>query len=255
MSVPSTVVDSSPPVLELVDIHKSFGAPVLSGVDLAVATGEAVGIIGPNGAGKSTLLNIVAGEFPADAGSVRLDGADITPTRSHQRCRLGMARTAQIPRPFESMTVFENVLVGAAFGGETRRSEADAARFAIDALERSGLGAKANDVAGSLRMLDRRRLELARALATDPRILLLDEIGGGLTDDEVGLLVSEVRTLNDEGISILWIEHIVHALEAVVDRLVLIAEGTALASGRPADVLADPTVQAVYLGIGDGVAA
>ncbi|MEZ5217262.1 MAG: ATP-binding cassette domain-containing protein [Ilumatobacteraceae bacterium] len=244
-----TSAATSRPALEVTGVAKAFGAPVLTGIDLAVASGEAVGIIGPNGAGKSTLLNIVAGELRADAGSVHLDGVDVSQLPAFRRCRSGLVRTSQIPRPFERLTVFENVLLGAVFGSRERRSERDATGPALAVLERSGLIDRANEPAGSLRMLDRRRLELARALVTEPSILLLDEIGGGLTDLEVVALVEEIKQINESGVTIVWIEHIVHALEAVVHRLVAIAGGVVVAAGPPAEVLADADVQAVYLGL------
>ncbi|MEM9133224.1 MAG: ATP-binding cassette domain-containing protein [Actinomycetota bacterium] len=238
------------PALDLRGIEKSFGNPVLTGVDLTVAAGEAVGVIGPNGAGKSTLLNIASGEIEADAGSIMFDGEDVTAAPSHTRCRRGLACTAQIPRPFERLTVFENVLVAAVFGHAQRRSERVAAGPAAAAIEQTGLADLANTPAGELRLLDRRRLELARALGTQPRVLLLDEIAGGLTEGEVHLLIDEILKLNAAGITILWIEHIVHALTAVVDRLIAIADGIVVADGDPAEVLADERVQQVYIGVG-----
>jgi branched-chain amino acid transport system ATP-binding protein len=166
---------------------------------------------------------------------------------AHARCRAGIARTHQIPHPFEAMTVFENVLVGATYGGG--QAEHDAYGPCWSALEQSGLGDKANARAGVLTLLERKRLELARALATRPRVLLLDEIAGGLTEPEVQALVAVVRRIREQGLAIVWIEHIVHALRSAVDRLVAIDAGRTLIDGAPDAVMASPAVQRVYLGV------
>jgi len=209
-------------------------------------------LIGPNGAGKSTMFNLIGGALRPDAGTVRLAGRDITALPAAQRCRLGLGRSHQIPLPFAGMTVFENVLVGAAFG--TGRSERQCHAPAVRVLERTGLLGKANRLAGSLTLLDRKRLELARALSTGPEVLLLDEIAGGLTDGECQELVVTIRAVRSEGVALIWIEHIVHALVSVVDRLLVLDFGHKIAEGMPREVLADARVQAVYLGI-EGVAA
>jgi branched-chain amino acid transport system ATP-binding protein len=219
---------------------------VLAEVDFRVGAAEAVGIVGPNGAGKTTLLNVLAGAVRPDAGGVRLAGQDITRLRPAQRCRRGIGRAFQIPRPFEGMTVLENVLVGAAYGAGLRRAEAY--RRCVDVLELCGLGPLANRRAGTLGLLHRKRLELARALATDPRVLLLDEIGGGLTDAEAVELVATVRLLRERGTAIVWIEHIVHVLLQVVDRLVCMDAGRVIADGDPAEVLREAAVVDAYLG-------
>ena len=207
-------------LLEVVDISKRFGGfQVIESFTFHVAEGEALGIVGPNGAGKTTLLNLVAGDLRPDRGSVRLGGVDISRQSAHARCRRGIGRTAQIPRPFEGLSVFENVLVGSTFGalGRLRGTAEDAA---VDALKTTGMLDQANVIAGTLTLLDRKRLELARALATQPSVLLLDEIAGGLTEAEVLELVDTIRGIRATGVSIVWIEHIVHAL---------------LARGRPDD--------------------
>jgi len=208
---------------------------------------EAVGVIGPNGAGKTTALNVMAGRLRPDRGAVVFDGRDITAMSAHARCRAGIALTHQIPHPFEAMTVFENVLVGATYGAG--RSERDAYAACFSALEASGLDGKSNARAGALTLLERKRLELARALATGPRVLLLDEIAGGLSEPEVQALVRVVAQIRDQGIAVVWIEHIVHALRSTVDRLVAISFGRSLMEGPPAAVMANPEVQRVYLGI------
>ena len=208
---------------------------------------EAVGVIGPNGAGKTTALHVMAGRLRPDRGVVLLDGRDVTAVSAHARCRAGIALTHQIPHPFEAMTVFENVLVGATHGGG--RAERPAHGECLAALERTGLAARANERAGALTLLERTRLELARALATRPRVLLLDEIAGGLTEPEVLALVAVIRDVRAAGVAIVWIEHIVHALRSAVDRLVAIDFGRTLMEGPPDAVMASPDVQRVYLGI------
>jgi branched-chain amino acid transport system ATP-binding protein len=220
---------------------------VLDRLSFAVDEREAVGVIGPNGAGKTTALNVMAGRLRPDRGRVLFDGRDVTALPAHARCRAGIALTHQIPHPFEAMTVFENVLVGATHGGG--RAERSAYPTCADALERSGLAAKANSRAGALTLLERKRLELARALATRPRVLLLDEIAGGLTEPEVLALVEVIREVRARGVAIVWIEHIVHALRSAVDRLVAIDFGRVLVDGPPEAVIASPEVRRVYLGI------
>jgi branched-chain amino acid transport system ATP-binding protein len=225
-----------------------FGAlQVIDNLSVQLDEGEAVGVVGPNGAGKTTMLNLLAGQLRPDSGRVRFDGQDVTALPARRRCLLGIARTYQIPLPFSGMTVFENALVGASFGSPGR-SDAEAAEAAVAGLHRAGLLGRANRLAGSLTLLERKRLELARALATGPRVLLLDEIAGGLTEPEVQELVTTVGELRSAGVSVLWIEHIVHALVSVVDRLIAVDFGRKLIEGRPEAVLASPEVRDVYLG-------
>jgi len=237
-----------PPILALEKISKRFGAVVVAeGIDLALADGEALGIIGPNGAGKTTLFGIAAGTVAPDAGRVLLAGADVTRFTPERRCRRGLARSFQIPQPFGGMTVFENVVVAAAFGGG--RSERDVYGDCADVLARCGLADKANRPAGTLTLLDRKRLELARALATRPRVLLLDEVAGGLTEHECAELVALIGDVRRSGISIVWIEHVVHALVAAVDRLVVLHGGALIAQGDPHAVIRSPQVREIYMGI------
>ncbi len=237
-----------PPILALEKISKRFGAVVVaSEVDLALAEGEALGIIGPNGAGKTTLFGIATGTMPPDAGRVLLDGADITRLPPDRRCRMGIARSFQIPQPFGGMTVFENAVVAAAFGRGKR--EHDVYADCVDVLDRCGLADKANRLAGSLMLIDRKRLELARALATKPRILLLDEVAGGLSEHECASLVALIKEVRASGVSIVWIEHVVHALVAVVDRLAVLHAGAIIATGEPNAVIKSPQVAEIYLGI------
>ena len=234
-------------LLDVDGLAKRFGTVVTTAdVTFSVAPGEALGVVGPNGAGKSTLLNLISGVVRPDAGTVRFDSQDLTRLDPAARCRAGIGRTYQVPQPFGKMTVFENVFVAATFGAGTHGQDGyDAAR---DALDRTGLRAVANEPAGALRLLDRKRLERARALATRPRLVLLDEIAGGLTEREVPALVDTVRELRAGGMAVVWIEHIVHALVAVVDRLMCLAAGRVLAIGNPHDVLRSKAVIDVYLG-------
>jgi branched-chain amino acid transport system ATP-binding protein len=235
-------------ILAMEKVRLRFGAlQVIDDLSVHLDEGEALGVVGPNGAGKTTMLNLLAGQLRPDTGRIRFDGHDVTAVGARRRCLLGIARTYQIPQPFPGMTVFENALVGASFGSPGR-SDAEAAAAAVAALHRTGLLGQANRLAGSLTLLERKRLELVRALATDPRVLLLDEIAGGLTEPEVQELVATVRELRAAGVSILWIEHIVHALVSVVDRLIAINFGRKLIEGRPEAVLASPEVRDVYLG-------
>ena len=235
-------------LLQIHGLRKSFGSVVAADdVELAVAPDEAVGIIGPNGAGKTTLFNLIAGGLSPDAGTIRLDGRDITSARPHERCRAGIARSYQIPRPFEKLTVFENLLVAAVHG--RHKTETEAAQTCGEILERLGLAKRANTLASSLTLLERKRLEMARALATAPRLLLLDEIAGGLTESECGELVGTIKELHAMGVTIVWIEHIVHALLAVVDRLVVLNFGKKIAEGNPQAVMSSPDVKQIYIGI------
>lgn len=237
-------------LLEIDAVSKAFGRVVVAdSLSFVVAQGETLGIVGPNGAGKTSLLDLIGGDLSPDAGRIHLDGRDVTRVPPHLRARLGIGRTYQIPRPFVGMTVFENVLLGASFASRpVDGSVRDPTEASVAALVRTHLIDKANLPAASLPLLDRKRLELARALATGPSLLLLDEIAGGLTEHEVADLVETVKRLRAEGVTIVWIEHVVPALMAVVDRLIAMSAGRALMDGPPADVMADPVVQAEYLG-------
>jgi branched-chain amino acid transport system ATP-binding protein len=233
--------------LETQDLRKSFGGVlVIDDLSISVDEGEALGIVGPNGAGKTTWFNLITGAVHADGGKVIFQGKDITGLSRHGRCRLGIGRTFQIPRPFTGMTVFENVLVGATHGRGMR--ERASYTHCVDILEWTGLQDKGNLLAGALTLLDRKRLELARALATDPALLLLDEIAGGLTEVEVQDLIEEIKKLRATGVTIIWIEHIVHALLAVVDRISVIQFGRKLCEGDPHEVMNSQEVQACYMG-------
>ncbi len=236
------------PILTLENISKRFGAVVVADqIDLTLADGEALGMIGPNGAGKTTLFGIVTGTVAPDSGRVLFAGGDVTRLSPEHRCRKGIARSFQIPQPFSGMTVFENVVVAAAFG--TGQREAAVYDACADLLERCALADKANRRAGSLTLLDRKRLELARALATQPRVLLLDEVAGGLTEHECAALVRLIKDVRASGVSVVWIEHVVHALLATVDRLLVLHAGKFIAAGEPERVIRSPQVAEIYMGI------
>jgi branched-chain amino acid transport system ATP-binding protein len=228
-------------------VTKRFGRVVIAeGLSLAVGPGDLIGIVGPNGAGKTSLFGLISGDLTPDAGEVRFAGRTVTRLNADARCRLGMGRTYQVPRPFAGMTVFENLLVAAQHGAGMRRRASYLA--AAEALERTGMSAHANVPAERLGLLQRKRLEMARALATQPRLLLLDEVAGGLTDPEVAELVQIVRAVNAQGVAVIWIEHVVRALTALVSRLACLAGGAFVGDGDPAAVLANPAVREVFLG-------
>ncbi len=235
-------------LLSVSELQKSFGAVVVADASsFDVAQGEAVGILGPNGAGKTSLFNLITGSLRPDGGAIRFEGRDITSASAAARCKMGVARSFQIPQPFVGMTVFENALVGATQGAGLPAAEAEA--HALDVLHETGLFAKANMRAGSLSLLERKRLELARALAAKPKLLLLDEIAGGLTDAECGALIDTIKRIHAKGTTIIWIEHVVHALMAVVERLIVIDFGRKIAEGEPKAIMESAEVKEIYLGI------
>ena len=235
------------PLLQLEHVTKRFGRVVVAeDLSLTIGEGDTVGIVGPNGAGKTSLFGLISGDLAPGAGVVRFAGRTVTRLDAAARCRLGVGRTYQVPRPFGDMTVFENVLVAAQQGAGLRRRASYAA--AVDALHQTGMSGQANEPAVRLGLLYRKRLELARALATRPRLLLLDEVAGGLTDPEVAELVEIVRGVNASGTAVVWIEHVVRALTPVVGRLMCLAGGRFVGDGEPAAVLADAAVREVFLG-------
>ncbi|MBZ9937786.1 ABC transporter ATP-binding protein [Mesorhizobium sp. BR1-1-16] len=235
-------------ILRLENVSKSYGAlKVADSVTFDVPRGEALGIIGPNGAGKSTLFNLITGNVLANAGRIEFLGRDVTRAPAMERVRMGVGRSFQIPQPFEGLTVFENLLTAAAFG--RGRREADMVDDCARILEETELLRKANVVAGALSLLDRKRLELARALATGPELLLLDEIAGGLTDGECKALVATIKAIHAQGTTIIWIEHVLHALTSVVERLLVLDFGRVIAIGSPDDIMASKEVREIYLGL------
>jgi branched-chain amino acid transport system ATP-binding protein len=236
-----------PALLELTGVSKRFGRiTVADQLSLRFRPGELVGIVGPNGAGKTTLFAMIAGDVAPDTGDVVFDGRSLGRLDPASRCKLGIARTYQVPQPFDNMTVFENLLVAAYRGG--RLSRIEGYQVAAGILEQTGLSRHANTPAGRLGLLQRKRLELARGLATRPRVLLLDEVAGGLTDPEVVQLVDIVGQAQAQGITIVWVEHVVHALTRSVSHVICLAGGRLIAEGRPQEVLDNPQVKEVYLG-------
>lgn len=235
-------------LLKVENVSKNFGSlKVTDNISFELKEGEALGVLGPNGAGKTTLFNLISGDLKPDSGEILFNDKSILSLSPSDRCLEGFGRTYQIPHPFEGMSVFENVLVGAVYGNNY--SEKEAQELALFVLEQTGLIDKAEKLAGSLSLLERKRLELARALSTQPKILLLDEIAGGLTEHEVHELIELIQDIRKNGVSIIWIEHIVHALLSVVDRIIAINFGQMLVQGEPQAVMNSAEVKEVYMGI------
>jgi branched-chain amino acid transport system ATP-binding protein len=235
-------------LLSVTGLKKSFGAIVVAdATSFDVAKGEAVGILGPNGAGKTSLFNLITGTLRADAGRIGFEGRDITTQTAAARCKMGIARSFQIPQPFGGMTVFENALVGATQGAGLKGREAE--DLALSVLEETELLSKANVRAGTLTLLERKRLELTRALSAKPKLLLLDEIAGGLTEAECQSLIGTIRAIHERGTTIIWIEHVIHALLAVVERIIVIDFGKKIAEGNPKTIMESPEVKEIYLGV------
>lgn len=235
-------------ILSARGLTKAFGAiRVVEDVSFDVKRGEVLGVLGPNGAGKTTLFNLISGDHAANGGTLSLDGVALSNEPPFMRCRRGIGRTYQVPQPFGDMTAFENLLVPAMFGAGM--AEAAANDYCAEILHDCGLSARANIKAGGLTLLDRKRLEMARALAGKPKLLLLDEIAGGLTDAEGAELVQLVARVRDRGVTVIWIEHVLHALMAVADRIMVLNFGVKIAEDLPHAVMANPEVQRVYMGI------
>src|SRR5712691_10944568 len=219
-------------LLQLEHVTKRFGRVVIAeDLSLTVGPGETIGIVGPNGAGKTSLFGLISGDLAPGAGEIHFAGRTVTKLDAATRCRLGIGRTYQVPRPFGDMTVFENVLVAAQQGGGLRQRASYAAT--VETLDRTGMSGHANVPAERLGLLQRKRLELARALATRPTLLLLDEVAGGLTDPEVAQLVEIVRGINADGTAVIWIVHVVRALTGVISRLTCLAGGVFMGDGAP----------------------
>jgi len=234
-------------VLRVAGLCKSFGViRVADGLDFELALGECLGVIGPNGAGKSSVLNLIVGLIRPDAGSISLDGRDITNVPAHRRARLGVGRAFQIPQPFPHLTAYENVLVAATYGGGLHGSAAS--DWAMDVLGRTSLAAKADRIAGALPLIDRKRLEFAKALASKPRLILLDEIAAGLTEPEVERLIEIIAGVKADH-AMIWIEHIPHALRAVADRILVLNFGRKVLDGPPGEVMESRMVREIYMGL------
>lgn len=238
-------------ILELNGVEKHYGGlPAVGGVTLGVDEGEILAIVGPNGAGKSTLLKTIVGLETPSAGSIRFAGADIAGLAPHRIRQLGVAMVLQTPRMFESMTVLDNVALGAMFGGsEGLVYEGDAIGPSHEALEFVGLSDRAADDVGSLNLHEQRFLGLARAIAGRPRLLLADEVMAGLNDTELQASIDIVRTVRDRlGVTVIWIEHVMKAVMDLAERIVVLNFGIVLADGDPQEVMRDPVVVDAYLG-------
>jgi branched-chain amino acid transport system ATP-binding protein len=236
-------------LLELKQVSRSFGGlAAVKSVDLTIEAGQIVGLIGPNGAGKTTLFNLITGTFRPNRGIVLFDGRDITGLAPHARCKLGIARTFQLVRPFANLNVLDNVAVGSVYGREPAASRRAAEAAAVETLEMLGLIGRAHQPAKSLTLVDRKRLELARALATRPKLLLLDELLAGLNPSEVVGAMGLVRRIRDSGITIVMVEHLVRALFGVSDRVAVLSAGEKICEGTPQAVAQDARVIDAYLG-------
>lgn len=243
----------SPPVLEVKELRKAYGEIVVADdVSFALASGECLGVIGPNGAGKSSLFNLLSGVAQPEHGSIRLAGQELIGLPAHARARLGIARAFQIPQPFVHLSVYENVLAAATFGAQLQGDQAVEA--AMSALTRTGLMRHNRAAAGSLTLLDRKRLEVAKGIAGHPKLLLLDEVAGGLTEREVHSMIELVRELKQQ-YAVIWIEHIAHALKAVADRVMVLHFGKKLLDDTPQAVMDSAIVREIYMGIPADVTA
>ena len=242
-----------PALLDVAGLRKRYGAIVVADeVTFSLDPGTCLGMIGPNGAGKSSIFNLIAGTVAPDGGTIRFGGRDLRGVAPHHRARLGIVRAFQIPQPFPHLTVYENVLAATSFGAGLPRAEAE--QWALEVLADTALAAKAGVLAGQLPLLDRKRLELGKALASRARLLLLDEIAAGLTEREVDELVALVAALKTRH-AIIWIEHIPHALRAVADRIMVLHFGRNVMEGPPADVMTSAIVREIYMGFGTDDAA
>ena len=237
-------------LLNVTNLTKSFGeVTAVDDLSFSMTEGEILGMMGPNGAGKTSVFNLLSGVFLPDKGKVEFRGQDITRFSASKRCKYGIGRTYQIPQPFNKLTVYENLLVSAVHGG--RISEFKARDRIKEILAMVGLFEQRNQLSGGLPLLDRKALELGRAMATDPKLILLDEVAGGLTEAETEKVLSIVREINDRGVSIIWIEHILMTMAKGVDRLLVITQGSYLTSGAPEEVMNSDLVMESYLGEGD----
>lgn len=240
----------SAPLLSVSDVTKRFGAFVaVSAISFEMRHGERIGIIGPNGSGKTTFINCIAGRLRPDAGSIAFEGQDVTRYEAHRRARLGLARTFQIPQPFHGMTVIENLYVPLGYGAAgTPPTGRRLRESAVEILEGLGLAGKADADCGGLSQIELRKLELARALAGRPRLLVSDEAMAGLSASEVDEVLGILLGLAERGIGVIMIEHIMRAIMHFSERVICIMAGKLVATGRPEDIVRDPQVQKAYLG-------
>src|SRR6266498_516911 len=236
-------------LLQLERVSKSFkGLMAINFISMNVDEGEIIGLIGPNGAGKTTLFNLITGVYPPNTGQIVFDGKDITSTARHKRCWLGIARTFQLARPFPQLTVLNNVTIGRLYGHDSTKNRGQAESEALEILEQVGLAARSSEKAQNLTLVDRKKLELARALAAKPKLLLLDELLAGLNPSEVLASMKLLQSIRDMGFTVIVVEHLVKALFRIADRIVVLNAGDLIAEGTPKRIAQDQKVIDAYLG-------
>ena len=237
-------------LLEVTGLHKSFGGlTAVNAVDFHLERGEIMGLIGPNGSGKTTVFNLIAGVLKPDSGTIKLDGKDVTRSSPAAICQMGIARTFQIPLPFHRLTVLENIKLGRAYGSQPAATLQQALKEAGEILHFIGLESKGGAVSGSLGLLDRKKLELGKALATKPKVLLLDEILGGLNPAEIEAAMALIKTIRGSGITLIVVEHVMKAIMGISDRVVVLNTGQKIAEGTPKEVVKIKSVIEAYLGV------